>query len=113
MASYPFARNVKRNIRIQLNRRHHAQPIACPECGPQVKIFTIDGIEINSKDPIELAASLLKQGTIVAIKGIGGYHLCCDATNAEAVRLLRERKGRPVKPLAMMSSSLQAVKGFA
>jgi hydrogenase maturation protein HypF len=83
------------------DRRFHAQPVACAVCGPRVWLER-DGIE-QAGDPLDAAADLLKEGRILAIKGIGGFHLACDATNAEAIATLRARKGRPAKPLALMA----------
>lgn len=113
MAPYPLCSQCEEEYLDPMNRRHHAQPIACPECGPEVIIKKLGGTEILCPDPIELSASLIRHGSIVAIKGIGGYHLCCDATNAEAVRLLRKRKGRPVRPLAIMCANIEEVKNLA
>ncbi|XJZ25868.1 carbamoyltransferase HypF [Bacillota bacterium Lsc_1132] len=90
------------------NRRHHAQPIACPTCGPKVQLLDSLGEVIKADHPISQTIQLLKKGKIVAIKGIGGYHLCCDAGNEKAVSLLRDRKKRPLKPLAVMVSSIEA-----
>ncbi|MFQ6608457.1 MAG: carbamoyltransferase HypF [Fidelibacterota bacterium] len=84
------------------NRRFHAQPNACPECGPKVSLHNPDRSLIRTDDYIAEAASLLKSGSILAIKGLGGYHLAVDATNKRAVRELRRRKGREEKPLAVM-----------
>ncbi|MCW2306405.1 carbamoyltransferase HypF [Rhodobium gokarnense] len=83
------------------DRRFHAQPIACPDCGPRLWLER-DGAEIDG-DAIVEAARLLRAGKILGIKGIGGFHLACDAANEDAVRLLRERKRRPKKPFALMA----------
>ena len=83
------------------SRRFHAQPNCCPVCGPRLFFVGPDG-EIEG-DPIELAARAILDGKIVAVKGLGGYHLACDATNDEAVRRLRERKRRRYKPFALMA----------
>ncbi|WHX98978.1 carbamoyltransferase HypF [Neobacillus sp. DY30] len=91
------------------NRRHHAQPIACPKCGPKVRLFDQSGKELVSAEPIKETIRYLKTGKIVAIKGIGGYHLACDATNQQAVMALRIRKRRPTRPLAVMVSSIKTV----
>ncbi|MCD4722043.1 MAG: carbamoyltransferase HypF [Desulfobacula sp.] len=90
-----------------LNRRFHAQPNACPECGPHVFLTDNKGKKIgsDSKEAISLAAQYLSQGKIVAVKGLGGFHLACDASNQEAVQSLRLRKTRPHKPFALMAES--------
>jgi len=81
------------------DRRFHAQPVACPACGPRLWIDPCDGT-----DPILQAADRLRAGEVLAIKGLGGFHLACDARNASAVTLLRERKHRPAKPFALMGT---------
>lgn len=80
------------------DRRFHAQPIACPDCGPRL------WLEPFASDPIGEAAARLKAGQVVAIKGLGGFHLAVDATNADAVQVLRQRKRRPTKPFALMGT---------
>lgn len=84
------------------DRRFHAQPIACRACGPRLWLER-EGTEIASADPIRDAAELLRSGRILAVKGIGGFHIACDATNLEAIATLRARKHRPTKPLAVMA----------
>ena len=84
-----------------LNRRFHAQPVACPECGPHLQ-FLDNNLSPISGDPITNTIAALKDGKIVGIKGIGGFHIACDATNYIAVDLLRQRKNRPHKPFAVM-----------
>ena len=88
------------------SRRFHAQPIACPACGPGVALIESDGDSAGSDDPVGRAAALLREGTILAIKGLGGYHLTCDAGNPGAVAALRERKFRKEKPFALMVRDL-------
>jgi hydrogenase maturation protein HypF len=92
-----------------LNRRFHAQPNACPDCGPQVELSADAQLLADLPDlpdDIARAAALLQEGKIVAIKGLGGFHVACDATNVEAVTRLRERKARPHKPFAVMMATL-------
>lgn len=84
------------------NRRFHAQPNACWDCGPQVQLLGAEGALIDIAEPIREAARLLQQGSIVAVKGIGGFHLACDAKNAVALERLREQKRRVEKPFAIM-----------
>ncbi|UCF70970.1 MAG: carbamoyltransferase HypF [candidate division WOR-3 bacterium] len=87
------------------DRRFHAQPDCCHKCGPEYRLFSIAGREIKTDDPIGKTAGLIKEGEIVAIKGIGGFHIACDAQNCKTVARLRELKNRPTKPLAVMARS--------
>lgn len=91
------------------DRRFHAEPVACPTCGPQVWLEVENEAYSNlfAEDALVHAASLLRQGAVLAIQGLGGFHLACDATNEEAVRRLRETKDRRHKPLAVMVQTLQ------
>jgi hydrogenase maturation protein HypF len=97
------------------NRRFHAQPVACPQCGPKIWLADNKGNKIQSDcdKTIAQTAQLLKKGKILAIKGIGGFHLAVDAFNNEAVILLRERKKREHKPFAMMADSIETIKQHA
>ena len=95
------------------NRRFHAQPNACPDCGPALSIATPEGREISTETPVLVASRALKAQLIVAIKGIGGFHLACDARSNLAVNRLRERKHRDTKPLAVMVASLEAAEAIA
>ena len=91
------------------DRRFHAQPNACPACGPRLWYAGAQGIE-QEGDPIELAGGAIARGDIVALKGLGGFQLCCDATDDTAVTRLRDRKHRPAKPFAVMCPDLAAVR---
>jgi hydrogenase maturation protein HypF len=93
-----------------LDRRFHAQPNACPKCGPQVQLVDNQGNVVNESNPIAAASQLLREGKTVAIKGLGGFLLACDATNDSAVRTLRRRKHRPSKPFAIMVADLEEAK---
>ena len=95
------------------NRRFHAQPNACQNCGPHVALYDNSQQKIKTLAPIELAARLLKSGNIVAIKGLGGFHLAADAENNDAVTTLRKRKHREEKPFAIMSYDVASVQKYA
>jgi hydrogenase maturation protein HypF len=94
------------------NRRFHAQPNACWDCGPQLSLVAADGTPIQASDPIAEAIDRLAAGEIIAIKGIGGFHLSVDATNEAAVQRLRQRKHRYGKPLAVMVRDLEAARAI-
>ncbi len=93
-----------------LDRRFHAQPNACPKCGPRIQLADNQGNVVNESNPIVAASQLLREGKILAIKGLGGFLLACDATNASVIRTLRTRKNRPSKPLAIMVASVEEAK---
>ncbi len=95
------------------NRRFHAQPNACPDCGPQLRLLNAHGSEVPTKDPVATTARALRDGHIAAIKGLGGFHLACDATSSPAVSLLRRRKRRDAKPFAVMVRNLEAAEALA
>jgi len=95
-----------------VDRRFHAEPTACPRCGPSLRALDADGGELATAALAE-AAFELREGGIVAVKGIGGFHLACDATSAGAVRRLRERKRREEKPFAVMVRDLEAARRLA
>ncbi|MCL6570674.1 MAG: carbamoyltransferase HypF [Bacillus sp. (in: Bacteria)] len=113
MKSFPMCDDCREEYDNPNNRRHHAQPIACPTCGPMVKLLDVLGVEVDSKNPLMATITLLKEGKILALKGIGGYHLCCDAHNERAVAELRKRKNRPSRPLAVMAATLSTVEKLA
>lgn len=97
-----------------LNRRYHAQPISCNNCGPELSLFWGEQkVNIAQKDIVQKVASLIEEGNILALKGIGGFHIVCDATNDEAVKKLREFKHRPTKPFAVMCRDMEQIKNFA
>ncbi len=112
MLEFAMCEMCSREYRDPSDRRFHAQPTCCPACGPSLAFLDSHGEKVDG-DPLELAIEYLKSGKIVAIKGIGGFHLACDATNADAVRTLRERKHREAKPLAVMVGGIGAARRLA
>ncbi len=114
MAGFPLCPDCLSEYQDPLDRRFHAQPIACHTCGPHVSLLTSSGDTISAGDEaITTSAGLLKNGVILAIKGIGGYHLAVDACNHTAVQLLRERKKRDEKPFTVMAVSIEAARELA
>lgn len=101
MASFPLCAQCDKEYRDPYDRRFHAQPVACPACGPHLEWLSADE-RAEKEEALQAAVSRLKAGGIVAVKGIGGFHLVCDARNDDAIALLRLRKRRPAKPLAVM-----------
>ncbi|VAX18531.1 [NiFe] hydrogenase metallocenter assembly protein HypF [hydrothermal vent metagenome] len=113
MAEFKMCKECEAEYKNPADRRYHAQPIACPVCGPAVKLFNEQFDDLNCKNPIEKTAKLIDDGMIVAVKGIGGYHLVADATNETAVKRLREKKKRDEKPFAVMTKEIDVLKTFA
>jgi len=113
MAAFAMCADCAREYADPADRRFHAQPIACPACGPRLWLAAPDGRAIASADPVADMAALIRAGRIVAVKGIGGFQLACDATNAEAVAALRMRKRRPRKPFALMARDAAMVRRYA
>jgi hydrogenase maturation protein HypF len=108
MAKFPMCPACLAEYENPLDRRFHAQPNACWECGPRVELWDKSGQKIPCGDPVVAAAAALRAGHIVAVKGLGGFHLAADATNAASVELLRQRKRRVEKPFAVMVPDLSA-----
>ncbi len=107
MANFPMCDNCRAEYIDPTSRRFHAQTVACPECGPTVG-WTANGAgDTQVTNPVGAARKALRSGQIVAIKGIGGYHIACDATNDKSVNLLRTRKGRGDKPFAIMVPTIE------
>jgi hydrogenase maturation protein HypF len=112
MAGFQMCADCRREYDDPLNRRFHAQPNACWDCGPQVELWDNRGERLSVKDPVAEAAARLGEGSVVAVKGLGGFHLAVDATNRAAVERLRERKRRVEKPFAIMVRTLEAIEEF-
>jgi hydrogenase maturation protein HypF len=106
MVGFPMCPACRREYEDPADRRFHAQPIACPDCGPTLRLVTKDGDPRLGESALAEARALLAAGSVVAVKGLGGYHLACDAGNEEAVAELRRRKRRGDKPFAVMVRDL-------
>ena len=113
MARFVMCSDCRREYEDPLDRRFHAQPNACPVCGPQLTAMTPQRREIQTDSPLHFAARSFRAQMIVAVKGLGGFHLACDATSSLAVRRLRDRKRREAKPLAVMVRDLAAAEEIA
>ncbi|MEU8525449.1 carbamoyltransferase HypF [Streptomyces sp. NPDC048629] len=130
MAGFPMCPDCAREYADPADRRFHAQPVACPHCGPRLRLvtapdgpagpgtrpdvgFASDLASDSGDDPIAAARRMLAAGAILAVKGLGGYHLACDATDPDAVAELRRRKARGDKPFAMMAADLADIEPHA
>ncbi|MFD7534647.1 carbamoyltransferase HypF [Streptomyces sp. NPDC059819] len=112
MADFPMCAECAREYADPADRRFHAQPIACPACGPRLRLLRAapGGPPVTvTGDPVVGSRELLARGAVLAVKGLGGYHLACDATHPAAVSLLRERKARGSKPFALMARDIADV----
>ena len=113
MKVFPMCEDCQKEYEDLEGRRYHAEPNACEQCGPMFTLKGTDGTVLaNGQDAIEQAKEYIQQGAIVALKGVGGYHLVCDALQESAVQTLRQRKGRPRKPLAVMAGPLETAKQY-
>lgn len=111
MAPFPMCSKCQAEYDDPMNRRFHAQPNTCPLCGPHVELWDAAGKNVNG-DPINNAIQALRSGLVVAVKGLGGFHLAVDALNESAVSTLRERKRRVEKPFAIMVPDIQTRERF-
>lgn len=109
MSTFPMCEDCADEYQNPSDRRFHAQPVACRKCGPRLFLLDASGKQIAADSELEIAVELLNMGKIMAIKGLGGYHIACDAKNSEAIRELRKRKARDGKPFALMAKNIEVV----
>lgn len=107
MAPFAMCPECETEYHDPVSRRYHAQPLSCPDCGPTLSFSDMHGSKSSGHDAIAMAADAILSGRIVAIKGVGGFHLVCDATNESALTRLRQRKNRPAKPFAVMYPNIE------
>jgi len=110
MAGFAMCERCAAEYHDPADRRFHAQPVCCPACGPRLSLRAPDGGPLAAGDPLAAAAALLRGGRVLAVKGLGGYHLAVDARNEEAAAALRARKHREDKPFAVMAADLAAAR---
>ncbi len=112
MAEFDLCATCEQEYRDSGNRRFHAQPNACPDCGPQLSLKDNRGRQIETSDVVQTTVALLQEGEIVAVRGLGGFHLAVNAFDESAVQELRRRKGRRQKPFALMAPDMDTVRKF-
>ncbi|MBL8447430.1 MAG: carbamoyltransferase HypF [Zoogloeaceae bacterium] len=112
MASFPLCKDCRDEYHDGNNRRFHAEPNACPACGPRLSLLEAYGVRVVTRDPLADAMARILSGEIVAVKGLGGFHLICDGRNPVAVERLRSRKEREEKPLAVMVANVASAQAW-
>jgi hydrogenase maturation protein HypF len=114
MKSFTMCESCKEEYQNPLQRRYHAQPISCSNCGPKLELrVKNEELKVEGDEIFSLTARLIKEGKIGAIKGVGGFHLVCDSTNDKTIEQLRQYKNRPTKPFALMCKNLVQIEQFA
>ena len=113
MAHFTMCNQCKAEYHDPANRRYHAQPISCYECGPTLKLYDNLNREIKKQNIAQYVSSLLNEGAIVAVKGLGGFHLMCNAYSDNSIQRLRQRKNRPSKPFAVLFPTIESVEKHA
>ena len=112
MKKFEMCTDCKKEYEDPLNRRFHAQPNACHKCGPKVTLLDNKGVILDTSNSIEETKKLLKKGSIIAIKGIGGFNIACNCKDYNSILRLRDKKRRPQKPLAIMVRDIDSVKKY-
>lgn len=112
MRNFKMCNSCEKEYENPLNRRFHAEPTCCNECGPKVELLDSTGKKVEREDPIKYARSLIKKGKIIAVKGIGGFNIICDGENYSAIERLRSKKHRARKPLALMMKDIDVASKY-
>ncbi len=112
MSEFPMCKECREEYENPIDRRYHAEPVCCPACGPNYTLVDRDGNKLKG-DPLRNASRLIDEGQIIAIKGIGGFHIACNANDDEAIETLRKRVRRPQQPFAIMAKDMEVIKSFA
>ncbi|MDR3346027.1 MAG: carbamoyltransferase HypF [Campylobacteraceae bacterium] len=112
MRAFQMCPECEREYKDPLNRRYHAQPISCPRCGPAVRFYDVSEGSSTRDLPLQKLSHAITAGRITALKGMGGFHIICDALNESAILRLREQKRRPAKPFAVLFGSLEMIKRY-
>ena len=114
MVDFPLCPECEKEYTDPLNRRYHAQPVCCPKCGPEIRLLNLEGHTLErGYEAIKRASELLQAGSVLSIKGFGGFHLACNARMNEPVKELRRRLMRPEQPFAVMAKDLKVAETFA
>lgn len=113
MKTFKMCKTCELEYNNPLDRRYHAQPIGCYDCGPKLKLMNNLGKLVDTKNEVDKTVKLLQEGKILALKGVGGYHLICDASNENSIQELRKRKKRETKPFAVMVSDMKMARELA
>ncbi len=113
MQKFTMCKECKKEYQDPTNRRYHAEPVSCPNCGPKLYLLDNKGKKIAQEEALQQSIEMIKEGRSIVIKGLGGFHIVCDATSDDAIELLRQRKERASKPFAVMFRSMDEVKKHA
>lgn len=112
MQPFKICKSCREEYNSILSRRFYAEPNCCPTCGPQLELIDKQGNKVKVQNPIKEAIQLIKEGKILSIKGIGGFHLVCNGKSEEVIGLLRKRKNRETKPFALMMKDIETIKKY-
>lgn len=113
MVDFPLCDECLKEYNDPLDRRYHAQGICCPKCGPKMFLYSVNGSLVDDEKPLQIAAKLIDEGSIIAVKGLGGFHIAAKTTSDDVVLELRKRRRRPYQPFAVMSPDIETIRRYA